>query len=371
MQERLTASIVGQLWLALDRAQLAEQTDGRLARLELLYRLSDELASSPDLDGLVGLLAGPLRATSGFELIDIYLLPPRGFGNFSSRPPGKELGAVIRRLQRSSASGPIEHQGLTVVPMRLEGELRGVIRLRPQPHQNRKHDEFLLAIAGGVAALVARARLSAQVAARESELAVVQERERIAADLHDTLGQSLFALSLNLSECATTVRDEALRKNIERARGMADAAGVQLRQAIHALAFLQGSDPDLPGSLRSLAAELDTTVDVDVRCLGRPRTLEPARAEALLRVAREALVNVNRHSRATRARVTLRYKRAQVELVVADNGTGLGQRTSGYDAGLHFGLRTMRRRLEQVQGSLAFEDVLPSGLRICATVPTD
>ena len=373
MRERLAASIVGQVWLALDRARMAEQTDGRLARLELLYHLSDELTASPDLDGLVGVLAGPLRAATGFELIDIYLLPPRGFGAFSSRPPGKELSALIRRLQRDPTVPPVEHQDLLVVPMRLEGQLRGVIRLR-RPlagQQNAQHDEFLLAIASGVAAVVARARLSAQVAQRESELAVVQERERIAADLHDTLGQSLFALSVTLTECARGTSDEALRSRLDQARGMADSSGTQLRQAIHALAFLHGAEPDLPASLRVLAGELDTTIDVDVRCQGKPRALEPARAEALLRVAQEALVNVKRHSRATRARITLRYRPGQVELVVADNGTGLGQRTSGYDAGLHFGLRTMRRRLEQVQGKLEFQDVVPSGLLITATVPAE
>jgi signal transduction histidine kinase len=80
-------------------------------------------------------------------------------------------------------------------------------------------------------------------------------------------------------------------------------------------------------------------------------------------------VNVERHARATDVAINIRYEPGQVSLVVADNGTGLAQRSSSPDGGLHFGLRSMQRRLEEVGGSLTFENVAPHGLRLVATVP--
>ncbi|HEV2890435.1 MAG TPA: GAF domain-containing protein [Frankiaceae bacterium] len=367
---RLARSVAGQVWMALDRARLAEQTQRRFDDLQTIYHLADELALAPDLDTVVARIAGPVRVATGCEAIDVYLCGPRGSERFASRPAGKALSALMRAW-RTPPSHPVEHGGLLVVPMVLDGALVGLLRVRQGVEPpGLAEEDFLMAIGAGVASVVSRAELTAKVGEAQRELAVVQERERIARDLHDTLGQTLFGLGLQLAQCEQAAHDPALRASLRQARGATDAAAVQLRQAIHALAFLKGGRLDLVGSLRSLTRELPAGLNAVFQTSGRAVTVEPARAEALLRVAREALVNVEKHALASAVHLELRYRRDAVELTVTDNGTGLGQRASALAAsGLHFGLRSMKRRLDEVGGEFSFENVTPHGLRITARVP--
>jgi signal transduction histidine kinase len=367
---RVAQSVAGQVMLALDRARLTEQTQRRLEHLETSYRLADELAGAGDLDAVVAQLAVPVRLATGCEVIDIFLSPARGSARFTGRPPGEQLHQLMRAWRTSPPDRPVEHEGLLVVPMLLEAELVGVLRLRAGASRVGPSEEgFLLAAAGGVAGLVSRADLSGQVGAAQRALAVVQERERIARDLHDTLGQSLFGLGLQLAECEGADDPETLRAGIRQARATTDAAALELRQAIHALAFLRKGRTTLSGSLRALAREMPARLNVRVSSSGRAVTVPPQKAEALVRVAREGLVNADKHARATEVAVCLRYDRERVELVIADNGTGIAQRAASASAGLHFGLRTMQRRLEEVGGALSFQNVKPHGLRLTATVP--
>ena len=369
---RVAQSVAGQVMLALDRARLTEETQRRLAHLETSYRLADELAGAADLDAVVAQLAGPVRRATGCEVIDVFLSPARGSERFSSQPPGEQLGQLMRSWLSAPPERPQELDDLLVVPMLLDAALVGVLRLRPRGGKVGPAEEgFLMAAAGGVAGLINRADLSGQVGAAQRALAIVRERERIARDLHDTLGQSLFSLGLQLSECARATDEATMRAGLQQARATTDATAVQLRQAIHALAFLRKGSTTLSGSLRALVREVPTGLNVRVKCVGRAVAVAPETAEALVRVAREGLVNADRHARATEVAVTLKYARDHVELVIADNGTGLALRSSGSGAGagLHFGLRTMRKRLEEVGGTLTIQNVAPHGLRLTATAP--
>jgi signal transduction histidine kinase len=367
---RLARSVAGQVWMALERARLAEQTQRRLDDLQTIYHLADELALAPDLDTVVARIAAPVRVATGCEAIDVYLCGPRASERFTSRPAGKALSALMRSW-RTPPARPVEHGGLVVVPMVLDGALVGLLRVRAAAERpGPAEEDFLMAVAAGVASVVSRAELTARVGEAQRELAVVQERERIARDLHDTLGQTLFGLGLQLAQCEKSAGDQALRAALRQAKGATDAAAVQLRQAIHALAFLRGGRLDLVGSLRALTRDLPPDLNAVFQTYGRAVTVDPGRAEALLRVAREALVNVEKHALASAVHVELRYRRDAVELTVTDNGTGVGQRASALaSSGLHFGLRSMKRRLDEVGGEFAFENVSPHGLRIIARVP--
>ena len=367
---RLARSVAGQVWMALDRARLAEQTQRRFEDLQTIYHLADELALAPDLDTVVSRIAAPVRVATGCEAIDVYLCGTRGSDRFASRPAGKALTALMRTW-RTPPSRPVEHGGLLVVPMVLDGALVGLLRVRAAAERpGQAEEDFLMAIAAGVASVVSRADLTAKVGEAQRELAVVQERERIARDLHDTLGQTLFALGLQLAQCESAAQDPALRASLRQAKGATDAAAVQLRQAIHALAFLRGGRRDLAGTLRALTRDMPDGLNAVFHTTGRAVTVDPGRAEALLRVAREALVNVEKHALASAVHVELRYRSDGVELTVTDNGTGLGHRASALaTSGLHFGLRSMKRRLDEVGGEFSFENVSPHGLRITARVP--
>jgi signal transduction histidine kinase len=367
---RVARSVAGQVMLALDRARLTEETHHRLEHLETSYRLATELAGAADLDAVVAQLAPSVRSATGCELIDILLAPTRGSERFASSATNTSVSELMGQWVRQPPRQPVDHEGLLVVPMLLDSELVGVMRLRAHDARLGPAEEgFLLAGASAVASLVTRAGLSSQVGAAQRELAIVQERERIARDLHDTLGQSLFTLDLQLADCVAATTESETRKRAETARETTRAAALQLRQAIHALAFLRTKPSSLRASLRELVAELSPELNVRLTRHGRCFPLPPTVVEALTRVAREGLVNVERHARATDVVINIRYEPGQVGLLVTDNGTGLAQRSSSADGGLHFGLRSMQRRLEEVGGSLTFENVAPHGLRLVATVP--
>jgi signal transduction histidine kinase len=367
---RVARSVAGQVMLALDRARLTEETHRRMENLETSYRLANELAAAADLDAVVAQLAKPIRTATGAEVIDILLAPGTGSERFSGRPLGTHLTGLMGACLQSPPERPFEDEGLLVVPMLLDTELIGLVRVRRRGGRIGPSEEgFLLAVASAVASLVTRAGLSAQIGAAQRELAVVQERERIARDLHDTLGQSLFALGLQLAECDSTLKEPGARGYIEQARALNDAASLQLRQAIHALAFLRTGRKSLRASLRELARETTPGLNVLVSTTGRCVPLAPDKAEAVIRVAREALVNVEKHARASDVAIALRYSDSDFQLVITDNGTGLAHRSGPTGGGLHFGLRCMQRRLQEVEGSLAFENIAPHGLRLTATVP--
>lgn len=367
---RLARSVAGQVMLALDRARLTEETHRRLDNLKTSYRLANELAGATDLDAVLAKLAEPIRAATGAEAIDILLAPGAGSERLAGRPLGTPLADRMGRWLRCPPPRPVEDEGLLVVPLLLDTALVGVLRVRQRGRRIGPAEEgFLLAVAGGVASLVSRAGLSAQIDAAQRALAVGQERERIARDLHDTLGQSLFALGLHLGEYEAAVTDPTARTQLDQARALTEAAALQLRQAIHALAFLRTRRQSLRASLREIAAEMPAELNVVVSTAGRCRAVPAEKAEVLLRVAREGLVNVKRHARACNVAVVLRYSESQVQLVITDNGTGLVHRSGRAGGGLHFGLRCMRRRLEEVDGTLAFENIAPHGLRLTATVP--
>ena len=106
-------------------------------------------------------------------------------------------------------------------------------------------------------------------------------------------------------------------------------------------------------SLRAVARALSDEGDafVDVRTSGRPRDVGAAPAEALFRVARAAAVSAVRHGRATLVTVTVTYAPDRVAVAVRDDGAALAARSDG-ETGLVFGLRLMRRRLEELHGGL-------------------
>lgn len=373
----LATSLAAQIWLAIDRARLSDDVTRRLQHLELLYRLSDDLALGPDMSLVTERLAPSVRAACRGELIEAFLCDSstaRMFG--ASQPPRSLPGLAAWR--RGLSVRPVTADGLVNVPMLLEGQLIGVLRVRTREGRtpDRQDEDLLLAIAEGLADVVTRTVLRAQIADSERELAVADERQRIGRDLHDTLGQVLAGLAVGLDAlgagvAAAEVR-EVLREQILRLRGMVGEANTELRQAIHALAFLDRHDRGLVRPLRELArgfAERSPGTDFPVRVVGQARPLPPNREEALFRVANEALNNVARHARASTARLVLAYAEDRVTLTVTDDGVGLSLR-GDVDESLHFGLRTMRRRMAEAGGGLEIQNRSPRGARLSAWVPT-
>jgi two-component system sensor histidine kinase DevS len=171
-----------------------------------------------------------------------------------------------------------------------------------------------------------RVRAEAELRAAREELALVEDRERIARDLHDTVLQRIFATGLTLQGTAARVPTPELRERIESAVAELDTAIRDIRTAIFSL-----HATSQPGALRqrtmAIAAEAARVLGFSpvVRFEGPVDTAVVEEAgEALLAVLRETLSNVARHARASRVEVDVEVKgRDGLTLRVADDGVGL------------------------------------------------
>jgi NarL family two-component system sensor histidine kinase LiaS len=185
------------------------------------------------------------------------------------------------------------------------------------------------------------------------QLAIVEERNRLARDLHDSVKQQVFATSMQVAAARALVqRDpaaaEARLAEVERLVGEAQR---ELTALIGELRPAALADKGLAQALREYCAEWSGRVGIAAEVRVRGERAAPLDVEqALFRVAQEALSNVARHSGATRVEVELAWEPAALLLSVTDNGRGMDAAAAdGQGVGLH----SMRERVEALRGSLA------------------
>ncbi|ELS50843.1 sensor histidine kinase [Streptomyces viridochromogenes] len=205
----------------------------------------------------------------------------------------------------------------------------------------------------------------------------LEERARIARDLHDTLAQELSG-SLMLLQAAERDWDERPEVARTRVRAVADGldAGLaETRRIIQDLSATEVAEAGLEGSLRLLCARVGRPGGVgrvQFRTAGGPAVgLDEQTATTLFRVAQSVLANVREHAHATTVSVTLRHLSDRVELDVCDDGVGFDpdRIRESVPPGRGFGLLSTRERLRRTGGDLAVHSAPGRGTRIRATVP--
>jgi signal transduction histidine kinase len=351
------------------RAREAADAVRRVQHLEVLYQLADDVALAPDIQLVVERLAPAVRAAAGAELIDVFLCDAAASRLFGTHAARGSLARLLGRWRRAPRARIREDGGLLVVPMLLDGALVGVVRVRPLGPLEPAEEQLLQTIADGLGEMVSRTCLRDRVAAADRELAVADERERIARDLHDTLGQMHFAVRTELGELARAAAGSPYEARLAALEDVVGRADTELRQAIHALSFLGRDSHGLVPSVRALVRRVrdEQRLDVRLKLAGTPVALPPDQEEALYRLVREALTNVVRHARATYANVTVSFEDGCVRVDIRDDGTGLVLRPGGAN-GLHFGLRSMQRRLAEVGGELHVRNRSPHGVVVSGWV---
>ncbi len=214
-------------------------------------------------------------------------------------------------------------------------------------------------------ALAENAGLQAQLLTQAREAGVLDERQRMAREIHDTLAQGFTGIIAQL---------EAARQNPAQWDRFADQAQAlardnlsEARRSVRALQPEDLDDAHLPDAIAGMSRRWSDAsgVPVGVETTGEPKPMLADVEVALFRVAQEALTNVAKHAKASRVGLTLSYLDDVVLLDVRDDGVGF---TPGRD-GDGFGLTSMRQRLLRVAGSLAVESTPGEGTAVNATVP--
>jgi NarL family two-component system sensor histidine kinase LiaS len=198
------------------------------------------------------------------------------------------------------------------------------------------------------------------------ELAIVEERNRLARDLHDSAKQRAFALSAQLDAVNSLIRRDPTmaEAHLQRAIQVADHLRQELANLILQLRPPEMDQGGLPAALRRYAAEWSQqcSVAVDVHVAGE-RPLPAEVEQALFRIAQEALANVARHSQAGSAQVLLDYARDRVSLTIADTGCGFDPAEGRPGVGT----RSMRERAARLpNGQFRLDSGPGQGTRVTA-----
>lgn len=208
--------------------------------------------------------------------------------------------------------------------------------------------------------------LHAQLLVQAREAGVLDERQRMAAEIHDTLAQGLTGI---ITQLQAAEQAEDWRRNVGNAVRLARESLAEARRSVHAVGPGQLEAAPLPEALEVVVAqwsELNAT-RAEFTTTGTVRPMHPEVEETLLRTAQEALANAAKHAGAGRVGLTLSYMEDMVTLDVRDDGAGFDPERVTDGGG--FGLTSMRNRVSRLAGTLEIESEPGGGTAISASVP--
>ncbi|TKK86633.1 sensor histidine kinase [Herbidospora galbida] len=285
------------------------------------------------------------------------------------RLAGVGLTAVVAGLaQASAAPGMVVLQGVIIgVNVVMMVTTAWVLHTADVEREQR-----LAAMAKLEAALEENAGLHAQLLVQAREAGVLDERQRMAREIHDTLAQGLIGIITQLQ--AAEQRHEvpaAWRRPFDAVMGLARESLAEARRSVDALRPAHLETARLGEALETVSGRWSALHGIPVRftATGTARPLAPAIEVALLRTAQEALANVAKHAGATRVGVTLSYLEEEVALDVRDDGKGFDLSAPRQEQTGGFGLGIMRQRVEGLSGSLRVESEPGGGTGVSACVP--
>jgi signal transduction histidine kinase len=197
------------------------------------------------------------------------------------------------------------------------------------------------------------------------ELAVVEERNRLAREIHDGLGASLSSLIIQSEYLAQLAKDDAVKKEVDELKQSAEEAIEELRRSLQ----MMREDFDLSNGVADYVRTFGERTQLPVRfersgtLVGR---LAPETSLALFRVLQELLSNAARHAQPKEVVVKLHFAPESVHLSVKDDGKGFDPKAPRPG---HYGLINLRERALKVQGSVDVEAAPGAGAHITFTVP--
>ncbi|SMB92592.1 sensor domain-containing protein [Deinococcus hopiensis] len=404
-----TAGVVrglAHIWSRLAGALLADAEDGQQARREVraLSRSASIIAFAGSLEETLGTLIAQAQEATGAAAFAVWHLEPGGEGG-----PTWKLGAA-RGLPRGFTAGlrdvyqhapplgdalrfgqahtlpdarrvwlgderyaPVHTflplltwEGVTSLPLVYRGVPVGRLDVfTPERGPSRRELEFLGALADQAAVAVENARLFARV----QEQASLEERQRLARELHDSVSQALYGVTLGLRTARSWLDRDPARaaEPMEYALSLAEGGTAEMKALLFALRPESLEQEGLVAALGKQADVLSARYRLKVHTdLGSEPSAALSVKEALFRIAQEALHNTVKHAEASEVWLSLRQSGPSLVLSVKDDGLGFDPRASFPG---HLGLHSMRERAQGVSGQLRLETAPGAGVGLTVTVP--
>jgi signal transduction histidine kinase len=416
--------IADQLAIAIDHAQLFTTTQQTLAETRLLYETMERISTATDVDEVIESylrqVAGGGRHNCTVVLYEFdeagrriarvvrgSWSPQRGIVRLFVRhtftpdelDPILDAGQTVaitdieadsrvpeslRAMQRAE-----NHPSLVLIPLMVRGLRIGLVILSEgKPHPWTDSELHPYQVTGAqLATAIDNRRQSRQLSEQGQQLAVFQERQRLARELHDSVAQLVFSSTLIAQSIAPAWRRDPTEgeRRVARLLELSQSALVEMRAL---LTELRPPEPPLDSTLEPLPVSgltrvqregLTTALSAHLRSvLGdglaielETSTYEPQpleREEALFRITQEALHNVIKHARAQQVRIELSKNRKGIRLLIRDNGVGFDPTITPSDHG-HYGLHTMRERAETFGGTFRLTSRLGQGTAVEVNIP--
>jgi signal transduction histidine kinase len=274
--------------------------------------------------------------------------------------PGFLRGRVKEAGFRSYAGVPLVSKGKVLGVM-------GIFALSPQIPTT--EDVALLeALGNQIGVAIENAALSARLEA----MTVVEERHRIAREMHDGLAQELGYLYLKTGELEGDPSISAVRDNVREIKAVVARAYEDVRHAIFGLKVVVSRGMGLVATLAEYLHEFREQTGIPVKLKvadERATRFSPQVEIQLIRIIQEALSNVRRHAQARQGRVTFDSEGGEAKVIVEDDGRGFDPEEATRPGRVSFGLQTMRERAESAGGSLDVESEHGLGTRVIIRLP--
>ncbi|MCI1592626.1 sensor histidine kinase [Heyndrickxia oleronia] len=208
-----------------------------------------------------------------------------------------------------------------------------------------------------------------ELANQAHHAAVIEERQRLARDLHDSVSQQLFALGMISSAALRTVQSDPnqTKSMLEQIANISAKAQGEMRALLLHLRPIDLKGDTLNEGLNKLIDELKEKTNLDIECqLEHFDTPSKAIEDHIFRIVQEALSNILRHSQATKVRITLETIKDQIHLYISDNGKGFKVEKNLMTS---YGLQTMRERCEELGGVFQIRSMEEEGTYINIRIP--
>jgi signal transduction histidine kinase len=202
----------------------------------------------------------------------------------------------------------------------------------------------------------------------------LEERNRIAQELHDTLLQSFLSASIHLGALLQSVAAHSpLKPHLDRVLQIMRKGIEEGRDAIQGLRSTEPEANDLVVALSSVQQEISALADINfrVKVVGQQRQIPSQIQHEIYRIGREALVNAFRHSSANHVEVELEYTDLDLRMRVRDDGCGIEPQVLRAGRDGHYGLAGMRERAARIGGLLEISSRAASGTQVQLSIPRD
>ncbi len=399
---QILTNLGSQLGMALRNSALFERAQRTNRELATLLSVTEAASASLELDELLTRVVDTVLKLTGVDATEVWLVdgqdvvlkvhrgdPDEAFLGITRFPMGVGIPGIV-----AQTGNPFATHNLTEDPLFLRQEVKDAgfqtFCAWPLAHQGRvlgvlavaahSPDAFSrsteVSVLEGVSEQLAVAIVNAQLYRQVQDVAVVEERERIARELHDGLAQILGYINTQVLTLRKLLHDSSSEKAMAQLADMQTAVQqlyADVREGILGLRSSPGTAEGLTHALEDYVVRLESMADFRVSLEIAPdlASLKLAHAQEiqLMRVIQEALSNTRKHAKASHVSISIDRAKDALLIVIRDDGIGFDttrRPTSGWP---RFGLQTMHERTEAIGGELAIESAPGRGTTVAVKLP--